>query len=477
MTEFLSKMLQRSFLVRLGTPVVVGLLAGGLVAGCSADISRFSGPGFNLNAENDKPKLLPPESVTNTGNTLADQSPSSDYRRSTYEPIKTGTLSAPRSRGLERANQSSSSSNSNRGYSGQFTTNAPSSPPARFQRAASRSNAFDAPKASGETITVERGDTLYGLSRRHGVSVAELMSVNGLSDSMLRIGQTLKLPEGASSAASRSYARAKPQRPSLPRESVVAAEGVDAPATWGGKYEVRSGDSLYKIARQYGVRSRDLQRYNGITDPRRVMPGTVLRVPGGSVAPSTVAKSNADTNSRPSFVNSGKQYAALTDKRVSDARPAPATKGVRTVTISPPRVSRVAVQPTTSGDSASLLWPVRGKVIAGFGKRPDGTHNDGVNFAVPKGTDVRAAKDGVVAYAGSELRSYGNLVLLRHDNGWVTAYAHNDKLMVGRGDKVKRGQVIAKSGATGQVGQPQVHFELRKSSKKPVNPIPYMEKL
>ena len=97
-------------------------------------------------------------------------------------------------------------------------------------------------------------------------------------------------------------------------------------------------------------------------------------------------------------------------------------------------------------------------------------------MSVPLGTDVHAAEAGVVAYSGSELKGYGNLVLLRHDNGWVTAYAHNDELLVKRGDKVRRGQVIGKAGKTGTVDQPQVHFELRQGSK-PVDPTPFMEKL
>ena len=123
-----------------------------------------------------------------------------------------------------------------------------------------------------------------------------------------------------------------------------------------------------------------------------------------------------------------------------------------------------------------LRWPVAGKIVGNFGPRPDGTHNDGVNIAAPLGTDVHAAESGVVAYSGDELKGYGNLVLIRHDNGWVTAYAHADEILVKRGDRIKRGQVVAKAGRTGQVDQPQVHFELRQG-QKPVDPTPFLERM
>ena len=119
--------------------------------------------------------------------------------------------------------------------------------------------------------------------------------------------------------------------------------------------------------------------------------------------------------------------------------------------------------------------PAHGPILAGFGKRPDGAHNDGINIAVPAGADIAAAEAGTVAYAGSEIKAYGNLILLRHEGGWVTAYAHADQLLVKRGDTIKRGQIIAKAGATGSVDQPQVHFELRQGSK-PVDPAPHMDK-
>jgi murein DD-endopeptidase MepM/ murein hydrolase activator NlpD len=121
----------------------------------------------------------------------------------------------------------------------------------------------------------------------------------------------------------------------------------------------------------------------------------------------------------------------------------------------------------------NLRWPVKGKIISGYGPKPDGLKNEGINIAVPEGTSIRAANDGVVAYAGNELKGYGNLVLVRHAGGYVTAYAHAKQLMVKRGDTVKRGDVIALAGQTGAVTSPQVHFEVRKGAAA-LDPLKYI---
>ncbi len=126
-----------------------------------------------------------------------------------------------------------------------------------------------------------------------------------------------------------------------------------------------------------------------------------------------------------------------------------------------------------TGALPTFRWPVRGKVITGYGAKTNGKSNDGINLAVPEGTPVKAAEDGVVAYSGNELKGYGNLVLVRHSNGYVTAYAHASELLVKRGDTIKRGQVIAKSGQSGEVGSPQLHFEIRKGSQ-PVDPLQFL---
>ena len=122
---------------------------------------------------------------------------------------------------------------------------------------------------------------------------------------------------------------------------------------------------------------------------------------------------------------------------------------------------------------SNFYWPVHGQLIAGYGAKINGLQNNGINVAVPEDTPVKAADDGVVIYSGNGLKTYGNLLLVRHANGYVTVYAHAKELLVKVGDEIKRGQVIAKSGRTGDVDRPQIHFEIRKASA-PVNPMPYL---
>ena len=316
------------------------------------------------------------------------------------------------------------------------------------------------------------------------------MAANQMTTPNLKPGQKLIIP--ASTGGHRSVPRAMAMAPAA---AAVAAPTVpmtppspEVMAKYSGSYTVQPGDSLYKIARANRVNFSELQNVNGISDVRKVKPGMVLKVPAGMpvaaaetlpqpVAPVPAApaapRMTQNTTTQPTVINAGKQVASLNDKGTdavpAAAAPAPAPKADKVAAAAP----QAAVQ---AAGSSKLRWPVSGRVIAGFGGRSDGTHNDGINMSVPLGTEVHAAESGVVAYAGGELKGYGNLVLLRHDNGWVTAYAHNDELMVKRGDKVTRGQVIGKAGKTGTVDQPQVHFELRQGSK-PVDPTPFMERL
>jgi murein DD-endopeptidase MepM/ murein hydrolase activator NlpD len=423
-----------------------------LAGGCSAEISRFDFPSFSLTDDKkDQTASLQSSSGSNRGPSYLgnDRQTAANGYGNSYDR---GGYTAPSSNrngdvamaNLPEASQPAPTFNyaDERRRRAGLQTSRPATPALR----------------PGESIEVQHGDTLYGLSRRHRVSIAELMEVNQLNNPNLHPGQRIHLPEGYA-VQSRPTAAASVRPP------------VTIPPAVTGKYQssytMRNGDSLYGISKSHGVTVAELQQVNGITDPRSVRAGTVLKVPGTAVAsaePAAEAPSQAadaplvvQTTHVPTVINRRETQVAARGSDVSTGAINPA-----------PERSRSA--------SDKLRWPVQGKVLTGFGQRSDGTHNDGINLSVPQGTSVHAAENGTVAYAGSELKGYGNLVLVRHDNGWVTAYAHNDQLMVKRGDKVERGQVIAKAGRTGAVDQPQVHFELRQGSK-PVDPVPFLERL
>ena len=220
---------------------------------------------------------------------------------------------------------------------------------------------------------------------------------------------------------------------------------------------MRNGDSLHGIALRHRVTVDELKRANGITDPTKVWAGAVLNVP-----PQPDAGNGADAAAR-----HAPPRVVQTPPRIINARARAEDRQ--------PQRHHDRRRPACAGDRrpASSSGRCAARSIAGFGRRPDGTHNDGVNVAVPQGTAIHAAESGKVAYAGNEIKGYGNLVLIRHANGWVTAYAHADQLLVRPNDEVRRGQVIAKAGKTGAVDQPQVHFELRQGSR-PVDPMPHL---
>ena len=126
-----------------------------------------------------------------------------------------------------------------------------------------------------------------------------------------------------------------------------------------------------------------------------------------------------------------------------------------------------------SSKVGSFRWPVRGRVISGYGAKASGERNDGINIEVPEGTPIKAAEGGTVIYAGNELKGYGNLVLIKHPSGFVSAYAHASEILVKRDDVIMRGQTIGKVGATGNVSRPQLHFEIREGNR-PVDPLPHL---
>lgn len=335
-------------------------------------------------------------------------------------------------------------------------TPAPATPAPAIPTLAEKTPAPAAP--SPVSIVVVKGDTIYGIARRHGVPVRALIDANGLAAPYtLGIGETLKLPRPGAHSVLRGetvfaiariygisvrglidanklappYRIAVGQRLALPREKL---------------HTVVKGDTLYSISRRYSVDMRALARANALEAPFGVALGQSLRVPvfGGSLGGRTGTAAGA---------SSGLQTAAMTSG-ASAAAP-------RTIPKPPAR------------SKSSFLWPVKGKLISRFGAKQGGLHNDGVNILAPRGSAVKAAENGVVAYVGNELRGYGNLVLVRHAGGWMTAYAHTETILVARGDIVKRGQIIARVGATGSVSKPQMHFELRRGARA-IDPIKYL---
>jgi murein DD-endopeptidase MepM/ murein hydrolase activator NlpD len=331
------------------------------------------------------------------------------------------------------------------------------------------------PAPGGETIEVQPGETLFTIARRHGVAIAAIKDANGLTSETVRPGQRLVIPGGlqpapfdrtpvarapatmmdAPPAAARqpSYERT-PLAKHTPAPARSLPSGAEPPPGWEGRYTMKNGDSLYGIALQHRVSLDELMRANNITDPTKVWAGTVLAVP---------ERAHPDAEQAP---KGPPRIVQVPPRVINSVSPDAAGKLVK-------RDIEPEAAPYAEAASGKFRWPARGKIILGFGKRPDGGHNDGINLSLPMGSDIHAVEGGRVAYAGNELKGYGNLILIRHPNGWVSAYAHADQLLVRANDDVRRGQVIAKAGMSGSVDQPQLHFELRQGSR-PVDPLPHL---
>lgn len=216
---------------------------------------------------------------------------------------------------------------------------------------------------------------------------------------------------------------------------------------------VGANETLAAVAKRARVDVDALAAENGLIRPYTLRAGQTLRLP-----------------EPPPAAPAAKTAAPSAKSAVPPQTPAPPETEVAGLAQAPAAVARPPAPPEGGG----FLWPVKGRLLSTFGSKANGLHNDGINIAARRGQPVRAIAPGVVAYAGNELRGFGNLVLIRHDGGWVSAYAHADSIEVARGDKVRRGQVIARIGDSGGVGEPQLHFELRRG-KKAVDPLPYLK--
>ncbi len=322
-----------------------------------------------------------------------------------------------------------------------------------------RSVAAAAPVQGGAstTIIVGTSDTLEILAQRYRVTSAAILAANGYRGPRTRSpGQQLIIPHATAIAAAPATA--------APVSKPIAVTSA-APSV----HVVNPGDTLISIARRNHVSVAQLAKANNLDSSAKLRLGARLTVPGAKtagvapVAPAPVAAAQPAVAALPA-----------PGTKVAAAGP---QQSVRLAQAGPTAEDNAGESPVKASEATGALptfrWPVRGKVITSYGAKTNGKSNDGINLAVPEGTPIKAAEDGVVAYSGNELKGYGNLVLVRHSNGYVTAYAHASELLVKRGDTIKRGQVIAKSGQSGEVGSPQLHFEIRKGSN-PVDPLQFL---
>ena len=415
---------------RVSQVAVLALMSIGF-AGCSADMStRLS----------QNPFASQPESTAAVSTPAVERRELPQYARPQSPPP---AIAAPQS------HPSTAVSGGGRGISS-YT------PPARpIETTGSVPRSVAARNPTGTTIIVGTSDTLEILARRYKVTPAAILQANGYKGPRaLSPGQQLIIPHPAAVAA--ASAPADPATRSAP--AVNAAPSV---------HVVNRGDTLLGVARRNHISVAELARANGIQPNTKLRLGMRLTVPAKAAALAPAAQPAVAPAQPAAALAPATRLAAVTPESQQKARLAQATNAED----APAEPSVKAAEAT--GALPTFRWPVRGKVITSYGAKTNGKANDGINLAVPEGTPVKAAEDGVVAYSGNELKGYGNLVLIRHGNGYVTAYAHASELLVKRGDTIKRGQVIAKSGQSGEVGSPQLHFEIRKGST-PVDPLQFL---
>jgi murein DD-endopeptidase MepM/ murein hydrolase activator NlpD len=276
------------------------------------------------------------------------------------------------------------------------------------------------------TYTVQQGDTLLGLSRRYGVDASTLARTNEIAAPYpVKLGQVLILPPAAQTAAVQTAAVSTPAAASAGPPAAVTGESLAAPPPSGNPAATPPSPAERRTA-------------------SRAAPQTMSEPPPPALQPAPPPPSQPAPLQPP---------------------PSPSPAAPPQTAAAPPATEPQAAPPEPAHAGRGFAWPVRGPVLVGYGPGANGTQNDGINIAAPLGTPVLAANDGVVAYAGNELRGFGNLILLKHADGWTTAYAHCQSIAVKRGERVKRGQVIAHVGATGAVAEPQLHFELRRGTR------------
>ncbi|MCS6811096.1 MAG: peptidoglycan DD-metalloendopeptidase family protein [Tepidimonas sp.] len=259
-----------------------------------------------------------------------------------------------------------------------------------------------------------------------------------------------------------------PATPSAPPAPVPAPAAPPQPASGSdnagkpGYYTVRPGDTLYRIGLEHGQSWRDLAAWNQLTNPDRIEVGQVLRV----VPPTATPESAAPGVATQPVTSAAVQPRPLpAEASPSAPAAAPAATPAPAAAPSSAAASPTRPAPVAAGESISLVWPARGPILYAF----DETRNKGIGIGGKAGDPVLAAADGRVVYAGSDLRGYGNLIIIKHNNTYLTAYAHNQSLLVKEDQTVRQGQKIAEMGSS-DADRVKLHFEVRRQGK-PVDPM------
>ena len=278
-------------------------------------------------------------------------------------------------------------------------------------------------------VRVRKGDTLFSISQEHDIPMREIIEANNLeAPYTLFPGQYLVLPKIKT-------------------------------------HRVRRGETLYSIADQYHMSVSSLAGLNRIQPPYDIHNGQVLRVASWTgEEPKSIFTEEDHPDSGEKTVGAKRLQSEIKGSVAQDRK----QEAARRKAVKNPAAFRGKANVPKAQTKRKFSWPVSGKIVSAFGNG-----NDGINIAGKAGTAVKAAEDGTVAYAGNQLKGYGNLILIKHKDGWITAYAHNQKLVVKKGSVVKKGQKIAEMGSTGGVKTPQLHFEIRYKAKV-VNPKQYL---
>ena len=315
-------------------------------------------------------------------------------------------------------------------------------------------------------ITVVRGDTVYSLARKHDMTVSEFAKINDLHEPYtLSIGQKLKTRvSGQKIANVISHEKVQEIKQSVDIKPEIKPNNVKRVDL--DEITVVSGDTLYSLSRKYQIPVNDLAVMNKLQSPFTLSVGQKIKVPKLD----KVEKRSA-VEIKPKITPATKMSGAAPKTeipRVADKKVATENKKIS----SDPKKQLPKI---SARSSSKFSWPVRGKILSGYGAKSNGLFNDGINISANQGTPVKAAENGVVAYAGNEVKGMGNLIIIQHSDGWMSVYAHMDYMLVKRGTKVSVGQQIGRVGKTGKVDKPQLHFEIRKGTKA-YNPVNYLSK-